>query len=589
MKNKLMLISLLACLGLLLISCSGDGSNPPDDSLEKKATIAAINVNDETQDADILVLSTNDSYMLCDVNKDNKCGLVYINNSVENEIEEGLTIILDSTGVPMMVQCKDGEILFENVTETSCDLAFRDKDGKITYFWDVQMPGDNNPNDIVRRMPAASSNPFSRWWSSVSSFDWTWDEYQRKAIIPYLAKVGAFTLTAFDAVFGTATGKFNAAWLLCVEMKKSDLIYFSDELEHFVQSVLTGKTAYDSGKLLKNGKLHLAAKTTGLAVLAQMLNEYGDRGLANLSNFKEETRDIYSEKEFQIILSTNFLECDPAEKTYTVDVTTKSYWSIDFAPKDWCSVEKSGNQIVVHVSAYDGTEDRVCNAVIKTPSVRIPTATLTIRQTGVVFSLSVTELTFVGKQSSRGVYVNTNSNVRRWEVASYPSWLILKKTDIGTNSFFLDVDPNQYDGTIKTGVVTVDAYMANATNPISKTIQVTWKPQPTWDNTKWKFSGNVTTSGFGESATSYGEFYLNVNSVANNDFSWIFGSVNIGENISVNEAGQLNVNGAYTMDGSTARWSMTVTRTSETTATCDFRGGSDLVSQHGTLSGVLIE
>lgn len=141
----------------------------------------------------------------------------------------------------------------------------------------------------------------------------------------------------------------------------------------------------------------------------------------------------------------------------------------------------------------------------------------------------------------------------------------------------------------RTSTITVSATLINDTKVTSSVEVIQEEVKLVWDNTKWKFSGNVTTSGFGESATSYGEFYLNVNSVANNDFSWIFGSVNIGESISVNEAGQLSVSGSLTMDGSTARWSMTVTRTSETTATCDFRGGSGPVSQHGTLSGILIE
>jgi len=139
----------------------------------------------------------------------------------------------------------------------------------------------------------------------------------------------------------------------------------------------------------------------------------------------------------------------------------------------------------------------------------------------------------------------------------------------------------------RTGTITVSVVLIDDTN-LSSSVEVTQEEiKLGWDNTRWKISGNVTTSGFGESGTSSGEFYLTVNSVANNDFSWISGTVDIADNISVNEAGQLCVTGSL----NTAHWSMTLTRTSETTATCNFSGDDGLgyVSQHGTLSGLLIE
>lgn len=164
-----------------------------------------------------------------------------------------------------------------------------------------------------------------------------------------------------------------------------------------------------------------------------------------------------------------------------------------------------------------------------------------------------------------------------------PSWCAIEQSN---TSFAVKVAANK---TKRTGTITVSAILIDGTK-LTSSIEVTQEEiKLTWDNTKWKISGDVTTSGFGESATAYGELRLTINSVANNDFTWTTGDVDLADHISVNEAGQLYVTGSLTMDGSTAHWSMTMTRTSETTATCDFRGDNGPVSQHGTLSGVLLE
>lgn len=597
----------MTCAGLLLSCSSIDKNNPDNPSQEEKASIAAININDETHDADILLLCSNGSYILCDINEDNKCGIFYMNNSIGDEFEDGITMYVDETGTPIMLQSREGDYFFKNVTETSCDIAFQDGKGNISYYWDIQLKEDSlGPSKIRANWSESLTYPFTNWLSSVSSFDWTWDDAQRKAIIPYIAKMASFGITAYSMVRGTPTDRLIGFKSFFEEANKSNLfegldVIFAQSIITFLQAVQVNETYKDFLNVVNGGDISFAKEKIGLALLAEMLNAYGDQGLANLAVFEENTEDIYSNKEYQIKLSNYFLECTPEENTYIVDVNTKSFWMIDAPQNGWCNIEKNNNRIIVKVKAYEGTEDRVCTATIHTVSEKIPNATLTIRQRGVVFALSETELTFAGQESSRGVYVTTNQNVRSWKIVSIPDWLTFKE-DVGNNSFFLTVNSKRYNGKIQTGEVVVEAYLQNA-GPISKTIQVIWLPQNAWDNTRWEFRGNfnILLATVYENENIYYEMnymYLQINNLANNDYIVSLRYEKYPYPCTLTEDYKHRLLGSVSgmswwsaINGYTYSLSLNfvITRTSETTAVCEFDYYNESGHQYCTFSGTRIK
>lgn len=267
----------------------------------------------------------------------------------------------------------------------------------------------------------------------------SWDEHNKKALVPFLCKVVSFSITAI----GTVTGNdiTNLALTLISETAKSSNInsanieYMSNTLD-FVG--LVNDSFEDGWKgFLTNGLISFSYKKFGISMLAQMINKYGDDGLEALGKHQEEIDYTFLNKEWQIKLSTNLIECGIEEKEFRINVATKALWEIDDTNVDnsWCSVYKEGDQIIVKVKSYDGVETRLCSAKVKTKTYnkQIPPALLTIKQDGVLFELSETDLTFTQEGGTKGVYVYTNDNITSWEVST-PVWCKITK---GTNSFLL--------------------------------------------------------------------------------------------------------------------------------------------------------
>ena len=558
---------------------------------------AAVHINDSTPDADILLACYDGSYILFDVNKEDKCGILHINSSFANNLEDGFTICIDSTGLPWMVQVKEGEFLFKNVTDSTCDMAFKDTLGNISYYWGLSLWGEEQAVESVvpRKMPASLISqityPFTTWWSSVSNFDWTWDDAQRKAILPYMLKVASFAITGVGVILDPWGGSLSALATLAEESAKSELIspetlQYINGVQDFLQ-VVESKDIWKAWYAKNMTGLQFASGKLGLSIFASQLNHYADNMLNNIAVFEEQTEDIYLHPEFQLRLSTYLLECSPKEKDYDVAVDTKAYWTIDAVQSDWCSASRVDNTLRIHVEEYDGVEDRICTVTIRTLSDNIPTATLTVKQSGVVFELYPTELTFIGKKSSRGVAVTANSNVLQWRITSMPTWL--QREESTESSFFLSVISSYYNPTsTQTGVVTVEATLAGGVPPVTRTISVQWVPANEWDNTRWHFSGNITTSGYGDSVTNHEEFDLLIHSVSNNSGEIVVGGfIYRATNITEEDSNHLHCNFSYTYDNITVNWTFSITRTGDATATGEWNTSQNGVTQHGTLSGTL--
>ena len=84
-----------------------------------------------------------------------------------------------------------------------------------------------------------------------------------------------------------------------------------------------------------------------------------------MSHYKPEMDPIFDAEEWQIKVSPAVIEAGPDAATYSVNVSSKAQWKVE-SNASWCKVSRQGNQAIVKVDAYQGTETRSCNVEITT-------------------------------------------------------------------------------------------------------------------------------------------------------------------------------------------------------------------------------
>ena len=149
------------------------------------------------------------------------------------------------------------------------------------------------------------------------------------------------------------------------------------------------------------------------------------------------------------------MEFQPDDEWQTAYVSSKAAWEIDDSQIDhsWCEVRKLDSQVAVHVIPNETGYDRSCSLkVYAKVSTAIASVTLTIKQSGIYFELSVDKLSFTQFGGSKPVSITASENIEEWEVTSYPSWCKIEK---GNYTFWVDVDKNE--GEPREGTITVTA------------------------------------------------------------------------------------------------------------------------------------
>ena len=574
----------------LLCACEKKVYNSPDDDdkptkpQEEKLQYAAVNINDTTPYADILFACSNGSYMICDVNHDNQCGMLYFNTASSDDIDAGYFIYVDATGTPMMLRTSKGEYYFKNVTENSCDLAYQPYGGEVRYFWGVQTEEEPDPQGVAPRKGTASwgetvSSPFTTWWSEVTSFDWTWDKHQRKAIIPYLAKVTSFAITAVSTVGdGDVIGGLIT---LYDESLKSGLV--DSSLVKYIQAYeFLGDlgTAY---KVFTGNIDGDDIKGFAIGYIATKLNGYADNALENSATFDEISWEIFNHPEHHIALSRYMLQFPQSGGIALIKVTAQNGWRFDSADMpDWISysVDYTNNQLnfTIHANENAGTREHVMN--VYPPSGTNP-ARLTIKQDGYAFSISPAEILFIGEEAHNAILVQASDKVKSWRVKSCPNWLSYETSSM---TIWLDTKPSMSDRGSQSGTVVVEATFHEG-GTVEQSCAVTWYPESTtayWDGTTWLFSGYV---GFNDGSGDVLSMQLAVNSVAANSATVTLMTAQLPCDVS--EDGSHNLHGSFGFQG--VNGSFTVTPTGETTATCALtlvmQGDGAVGVGTGTLTG----
>lgn len=420
---------------LLLIGIACQEESKQNQKESKETKIAAINISGDTDDADFFLLFDNGSYILCDAENDKGYSVLYMNDSIGGAFESGLTVFLDEKGIPIMASSSQGHFIFNNIREECFDFAYINNQDEATFYHDVLFDFQTDSSSTTRSF-------FDPWIESFKSpLGGVWDEHSKKAIVPFVCKIASFALTAGGAVWGK--DKLALIQTFASEIYKSSN-YENKWLTNLFTGIGIGSLAKSGLKIEQGEMVFTPNKKWGLSALAAFLNKYADEELNKLGEYNEHVGPVLDPEEWRISLSTYTLECEPEDDTYYVKVKSKALWEIDDSTIDheWCEVTKTDSQVVVHVKFYDQEYDRTCNLVIHPISqwgiVAISPVTLTIKQSGFVFKLSQEKLVFTQAGGSKGIIVTTNEKIKKWGIASFPSWC--KITPPGNYSFFVDVE-----------------------------------------------------------------------------------------------------------------------------------------------------
>lgn len=512
---------------LLLASCSDNPSQPSqDENEEDNNTVAMINLSDATESADFIMLCKDGNYIMGNFNAENGYGLLMVDFGVGEQQEE-LTIMVNPEGIPEMLSYKETTFVIRNITDKDFDFATIDSQGNITYYWDIPYDFGDTDSRSIESLVWTFTQPFKKWYEQTAGGirNFTWDEHTRKMIGPYLLKVTAFADIAISCRKKPNPAPFLSAIQAAInEGYKSGLwnvktaSWFDDSINAINDLNIKWENEQWNFKFRPKGVIEQIIDISG------RLNDCGDKLLYKKSHYKPEMDPIFDAEEWQIKVSPTVIEAGPDAATYSVDVSSKAQWKVE-SNASWCKVSRQGNQAIVKVDAYQGTETRSCNVEITTQTYtpEISPATFAVVQQGILFELSESKLSFKPEGSTRGIYVYTNSNITSWEITAKPDWV--DKIDKAPNSFFIDVGENN-TGETRSGLLTVTGYINNGTW-IDRTVELIQPAGLEWNNTSWSFTGNYTMTTEGESSSSPIKFELEIQDVATQQFSLKYEGVDL--------------------------------------------------------------
>lgn len=512
---------------LLLASCSDNPSQPSqDENEEDNNTVAMINLSDATESADFIMLCKDGNYIMGNFNAENGYGLLMVDFGVGEQQEE-LTIMVNPEGIPEMLSYKETTFVIRNITDKDFDFATIDSQGNITYYWDIPYDFGDTDSRSIESLVWTFTQPFKKWYEQTAGGirNFTWDEHTRRMIGPYLLKVTAFADIAISCRKKPNPAPFLSAIQAAInEGYKSGLwnVKTASWFDNSINAINDLNIKWENEQW--NFKFRPKGVIEQIIDISGRLNDCGDKLLYKKSHYKPEMDPIFDAEEWQIKVSPTVIEAGPDAATYSVDVSSKAQWKVE-SNASWCKVSRQGNQAIVKVDAYQGTETRSCNVEITTQTYtpEISPATFAVVQQGILFELSESKLSFKPEGSTRGIYVYTNSNITSWEITAKPDWV--DKIDKAPNSFFIDVGENN-TGETRSGLLTVTGYINNGTW-IDRTVELIQPAGLEWNNTSWSFTGNYTMTTEGESSSSPIKFELEIQDVATQQFSLKYEGVDL--------------------------------------------------------------
>lgn len=519
---------------------SGSGTNADN------ARMVMINVTGVTDNADMMLLCEDGSYVMACMNDGKGCGLIHIGLNAGGDETRQYTVMVGADGIPVAVGTDDGKLIrIANISDTDFDCAvIREGSEGIYYYWDIPYSfGDVGTKGLAGDVWDTFTSPFKEWYEAVSNgiSSFTWDEHSKKMIYPYILKVCAFTIQTVTVVASPVAGLPSLLSTVIDEGCKSGLWDRQSPAWSDVPVKALDFLEEDGKWTLKFNKDILGHL---LSAEADLMIATADYMYEELSRSNPVTEPVFESEEWQIKLSPTTIEAGPEPASYTAAVTSLALWKVE-GGSDWCRARKDGDRVVVDVDAYNGLETRNCFLVVKTVAYTddIPDALLHVVQQGVLLDLSESSFAFGPEGGHGGVYVNANDQIASWDVSGCPDWIRISGKSAG--SFFFDVDENT-EGEDRTGIITVSG-ITSAGGRVDRTVTVTQYGgiNQGWDGTSWSFSGNVTCVSDGRSETIPVSLEMKITSVENGQV-WISEGIGTPElSLSMDADGRLVIDAEY--------------------------------------------
>ena len=344
--------------------------------------------------------------------------MMYYNPSAENAVSdlssEGVMAYhFKEEGVLAMV-LPESELILKKVEDKTYNAAVIGADGEVFYLYGLiieDADGEETGEDVRTRISGEDA-----WYIGFSAF----------------LKLTAFSLQAVEVVIipDKATGVIKTGLL---EAWKSDILGMKSKTgEKAIRIVST----IDELASLANLEL--------FDVMIAEINRLADNELAKVGKEKEDIVPPLGE-EWNFRITPPWLVVPNNDARYVVPVSSKAMWKVDDSKvdKSWCTVEKSGNNLMVDIKENPNSGVHTCYATIvqaaESGTYHISPVDFLIEMEDAKFSLYPQELVFPGEGGSKAVAVNRSSNIIDWHIDKKPDWCTIEK---GNNTFFIDVEPS---------------------------------------------------------------------------------------------------------------------------------------------------
>lgn len=430
-----------------------------------------VDVSNES-DADASLIFRDGTYMVYD--KENKTNheMVYIGSETNgNDFSKGMVVLLDENHLPKYATFNGDTFFFSNYSEDTFDLAVVFANGETQFYWDIET------GVLVEDFLESLSTETKA--SGMTNF---WLGFAAKTIS--FASLGAVLGVAI--VYGGTAAVIGATAAIGIqilaEANQSGLINLGENATYILNSM----------SLITSAAIgNVAEFAMSACIMAEGM--IGDDFLNSIQVNDESITNDFADEEWQIKLSSSSLVCGPKGSTYTVIVSSKASWVYEVPENQevFCSVGKEDNCLMVSVPDYDIPQNRTNIIIIKSTNYRegLLPVTLRVTQNGILFELSENVLSFNEEGGEKGVFIDRNDFISRWEIVN-PDWC---KIDPGLESFFVKVDKTDKE---RNGVIRVIGYPKDFA-PIERTIDVSQIPDNSWDGTSWYFREATYSTGHG--------------------------------------------------------------------------------------------
>lgn len=488
---------------LSIVSCQQDIERETQTpTFDDESRPFLVDVSGES-DANFALIYRDGTFFIYDKDNDSGHEMVYIGaESNGKRYDKGMTLLLDDKHLPKYAYYNGDTYFFSNFSNDTFDLAVVFANGETQFFWDIEtgVLVDNYLNSFSETTKASDSFNF---WAGLA--------YKSITYAALGAALGAAIVSGGPLLIIGATAAVGIQAL--AEANKSGFINLGDNAAY----VLDGMSLLISGATGGVASVVVGALTSVDGMI-------GDNFLNSIKAHDESIANDFSTEEWQIKLGALSLECGPEAASYSVIVNSKAAWTYEILSNQdsFCSFKEDGSVLSINTLQFDKAETRVCQVRIKTKEYRedIHPAKLTITQSGFLFELSESEISFNENGGEVGVTIDKNDLITTWELA-YPEWCDIEE---GVLSFFVKV-PKAPD-TERYGVIHVIGYPKNH-SPIEKTINVSQIPDNRWNGTTW-YIHEATYKGYTSypSTSHHVSYYLHIDDAktgaftVNPDFAW---------------------------------------------------------------------